>query len=129
MKTVDQINIVHMSKGKLPRLPFSDMKNAILGKEYDLSLVIVGPTKIKELNRAYRDIDKPTDILSFPLEKDSGEIFICPSLSRIEAKKFDKPYENFLGFLFIHGLLHLKGMEHSSTMEAEEAKYCARFGL
>ena len=129
MKTVDQINIIHMSKGKLPRLPFSDIKNAILGKEYELSFVIVGPTKIKELNQTYRNINKPTDILSFPLEKNSGEIFICPSLSRVEAKKFDKPYERFIGFLFIHGLLHLKGMEHSSTMEAEEAKYCARFGL
>ena len=129
MKAVEQINIIHMSKGKLPRLPFSDIKNSILGKTYELSFVIVGPSKMRELNRAYRNIDKPTDILSFPLDENCGEIFICPSLSRIEAKKFDRTYDKFIGFLFIHGLLHLKGMEHSSTMEAEEAKYCAKFGL
>ncbi|MFA6446364.1 MAG: rRNA maturation RNase YbeY [Candidatus Paceibacterota bacterium] len=124
-----KVEIINLTKGKLPRLPFSDMKDSVLGKNYELSLTIVGPSKIHELNKRYRNMNMPTDILSFTLSKNEGEIFICPSLSRREAKKFNRTYENFIGFLFIHGLLHLKGMDHSSTMEAEEAKYRSKFKI
>jgi probable rRNA maturation factor len=105
------------------------MKDAVLGKKYTLSVTVVGEKKMRELNRQFRNIDKPTDILSFPLEKDSGEIFLNIKYTKLEAKKFERSYENFLAFLFIHGLVHLKGHDHGSTMEALEKRYRSKFGI
>jgi rRNA maturation RNase YbeY len=119
----------NMTKAKLPRLAFSDMKNAVLGKGYDLSLVIVPPTLSKKLNLIYREKNKPTDILSFPLGKSEGEMFICIPETKKEAVKFERPFENFLAFLFIHGLVHLKGFDHGSKMESEEKKFRKLFSI
>jgi ssRNA-specific RNase YbeY (16S rRNA maturation enzyme) len=50
-------------------------------------------------------------------------------MTKLEAKKFDREYENFLGFLFIHGLVHLKGYDHGSTMESIEIQFRKQFGI
>ncbi len=118
-----------MTKGTLPSVPFEKIKEAILGKKYSLSLVFCGNRKSKELNKIYRDKDYNPNVLSFPLDKNSGEIFINPHVAKKEALKFDKSYKNFVGFLFIHGCLHLKGMEHGSRMEKAELKFCKEFGI
>jgi probable rRNA maturation factor len=125
----ESITITNKTRGKLPGLPFLDMKNAALGKNYELSLVFIGERRSRNLNIAYRNKHKSGNVLSFPLDKKTGEIFICPARSRREAKSFDRSYENFIAFLFIHGLLHLKGMDHGSTMERAEEKIRAQFGV
>ena len=108
---------------------FGLIKKAILPKDYILSLVFIGEKRSKTLNRIYRGKNYPTDILSFPLSKTSGEIFINPHHAKIESRKFGRNPENFLLFLFIHGMCHLKGMTHGSRMETLERKYRARFGV
>ncbi len=128
MKSIT-FNLTNTTKAKLPKLAFLDMKEAVLGKKYELSVIIVTKSAIQKLNREYRDIDKPTDILSFPLSDDFGEIYINLDMTKIEAKKFDRSYENFLGFLFIHGLVHLKGFDHGSTMESIEARFRKQFDI
>ena len=122
-------NLTNTTKAKLPRLAFALMKNAVLGKNYELSLIIVSKNEIKKLNKIYREIDKPTDILSFPLSENFGEIYINPEMAEEEAKKFARNYANFFAFLFIHGLVHLKGFDHSSTMESIEANFRKQFGI
>ncbi len=124
-----KFSITNKTKARLPSLAFAQMKDAVLGKDYELSLVIVGKKKIQELNKQYRNKDEPTDILSFPLSPDLGEIYINPDMTKIEAKKFNRNYDNFIGFLFIHGLTHLKGMDHGSTMESIEAHFRKQFGI
>lgn len=121
--------LTNMTKGKLPRLPFADMKNEVLGKDYELSLVFVDEVESHNINLAHRKKDKPTNVLSFPLDKTSGEIIICPEYAKKEAPLFDRTYENYLAFLFIHGLVHLKGFDHGSRMEAEEEKIRILFGI
>jgi probable rRNA maturation factor len=106
---------------------FGSIKNKIMPKGYRLGLVFIGVRRSRTLNRTYRGKDKPTDILSFPLGSNEGEIFINLDRTRIEAKKFGRDYDNFLKFLFIHGLCHLKGMTHGSKMEREERKYRVMF--
>ena len=108
---------------------FEMIKQAILGRKYELSLVFITPKKIQSLNKIYRNINKPTDILSFPLSKTSGEIFICKSEAKKMAKDFGRPYENFLAFLFIHGLVHLKGYDHGDKMEKVEIKFRKKFKI
>ncbi len=127
MKT--KIQIINTTKGKLPRLPFEDIKNFTLGKKYHLSLVFVGDKLSQKLNNKYRKKNKPTNILSFPLSKTEGEIFINYRLAQREAKKYERKFSDYIGFLFIHGLFHLKGFEHSSKMEEQEAKIREVFGI
>lgn len=114
--------IKNLTKGKLPRLPFVKIATAVLGKEYDGSLVVVSSRRQRELNRTYRGKDTETNILSFPLEKGEGEIFLDLAKARRDAPLFNRSYTNFIGFLFIHSLLHLKGYDHGATMERQEQK-------
>lgn len=108
-------------------MEFEKIKQDILGKEYSLSIAYVNEKKSKEINKKYRNIDKPTNVLSFSLHKDMGEIVLCKNVIRKELKKFDRTFEQLVGYLVIHGMLHLKGMEHSSRMEKVENKYDQKY--
>lgn len=119
--------ISYLSKGKHYSLPFDRIKEEILGKKYILSLVFIGERRSKKLNRIYRQKNKSANILSFPLSKEEGEIFITPKRAKKQAHLFDMNETNFIGFLFIHGLLHLKGMEHGSRMEEAEQRIFKKF--
>lgn len=101
---------------------FQKAKDQVLGKKYELSLVFVGTTLIKNLNKKYRNKDYPTDILSFNVTENVGELFISPTIAKRKSASFERNYENYLKFIFIHGLFHLKGLDHSSKMESEEQK-------
>ena len=70
----------------------------------------------------YRGKNKPANVLSFPLSNKSGEIFIDLVTAQKDAKKFEMPFQKFVAYLFIHGLLHLKEMKHGATMEQAEKK-------
>lgn len=115
--------ILNKTKGKLPRLPFVSVKNKILGEKYELSLTILGAKEQRKINRIYRGIDETTNILSFVLSKNSGEITLDPVKIKKDAILFNMTYDQFLIFLFIQGCLHLKGLEHGSKMELQEDKY------
>jgi len=121
--------ILNKTKGRLPSLPFELIKKSVLGDKYELSLVFTSVTEMLKLNKTYRNINRPTDILSFPLSKTSGEIFICPSETKKMMIKFNQTYKNFLVFLFIHGLVHLKGYYHGPKMEKEEKKFRRQFKI
>jgi probable rRNA maturation factor len=117
----------NLAKTPLPKVPFSAIKEKVLGKRYDLSVVFVSGAKIKALNKHYRKKDKITNILSFPLSNREGEIFMNMKKISEEAKKEETPLKTYLAYIFIHGLLHLKGLEHGSTMEVEEKRILAFF--
>ena len=123
----DNFSVANKTKSKLPGLPFLIMKEDILGQKYSLSLAFVGPGKMRELNNQYRKINKPTNILSFPISKTEGEILICPAVVKNETEKFSRTYPQLLQFLVIHGMLHLEGMEHSSRMEVLENFYDQKY--
>ena len=121
--------ITQTIKGKLPRLPFKRMKNDVVGKHYTLSVAFVGDTRAATLNRAYRGKEGPTNVLSFPLSKNEGEIIINPYQAKRDAKQFNMSEKQFIGYLFIHGLLHLKGYTHSSKMNREEKKLLKKYAF
>jgi probable rRNA maturation factor len=128
-ESADNFSTQNTTKGKLPRLPFVSIKNDILGEYYELSVVFIGDKRSRTLNRIYREKDKPANVLSFPLSKTEGEIFLNLRRAEREAHMFDKTFKDFVGFLFIHGLLHLKGMDHGSRMEEQEEKFVKKFKL
>jgi probable rRNA maturation factor len=112
-----------------PDLPYQAIKNDILGKRYQLSLAFVGGTRAQALNVAYRNKDYTPNVLSFPLDTAVGEIFITPTIAKKEAKKFEMTPDGYIGFLFVHGCLHLKGLDHGKEMEALEQKFCRKYRL
>lgn len=122
-----EFSLINKTRGKIPSLPFQKIKNDILGEKYSLSIAFVGEEESKKINKKYRHKNKPTNILSFLLHKNEGEIIICPAVVRREAKSFEKTFSQFLGFLVIHGMLHLEGMEHSSRMDTKQEFYFAKY--
>jgi len=127
MLNIGFCTITNKTKGKLPRLPFVSIKNKILGRDYELSLSLLTSQKQKQINLKYREKNETTNILSFPLSKNSGEITIDQNKVRKDAPLFNMTYSQFFKYLFIHGCLHLKGFKHSSIMEKEEEKYLMMF--
>ncbi len=128
MSIIENKNLTIIRKGgDIPAVPFVTIKEKILGKVYDLTVVFCTPTESQIRNRDYRSKDYPTNILSFPTSDSEGEIYICLSIARKDAKKFEMSYIEFLHLLFIHGCLHLKGHDHGSTMEELEHKYLKQF--
>jgi len=112
-----------------PKHPYAEMKDAILGKSYALSLTFVGEKRARDLNKIYRNKTYVPNVLSFPLSNNAGEIYISPKVAAREAHAFGLSPRGYVGYLFIHGLLHLKGYPHGATMDKAEKKYSARFGL
>jgi rRNA maturation RNase YbeY len=124
-------SILNKTGIRLPRLPFLLMKNDILGKSYSISIAFIDEKSIQKINKTYRKKDKPTNVLSFGITKNSGELLLCPSLIKKESldenKNFGKNFTKLLGFLVIHGMLHLKGLDHGSIMEEQESKYDQKY--
>ncbi|MFA6273417.1 MAG: rRNA maturation RNase YbeY [Candidatus Paceibacterota bacterium] len=112
--STDKLGVKNLTKGKLPRLPFSLAKEMILGKNYELSLVFIGNQLARKLNKIYRNKNDAANVLSFSLDKHTGEIFINLEKVKTDAR---------VALLLIHALLHLKGLQHSSKMEGEERKF------
>jgi len=131
----DKFSIVNMTRAKLAlptgRQAFVLIKNDILGKKYSLSIAFVSEKVSKEINFKYRQKNKPTNILSFCLSETEGEIILCPSVIKKESKNknknFGKNFKNLLGYLVIHGMLHLDGLEHGDIMDKREVKYDQKY--
>lgn len=103
------------------------IKNAILGKRYELSLAYVGETRARKLNHAYRKKTYVPNVLSFPLDDTSGEIFICPTRVTKEAASFAMTPAQYERFLIVHGCLHLSGLDHGDEMDRLETRFMKRF--
>lgn len=98
-----------------------------LGEKRDFSLSFITDEEIQSLNREYRDIDSPTDILTFALtdgeqfpvmdeeEEEMGDIFISIDSMERNAKEFNVTPEEELKRLLLHGLLHLRGLDHKTN--------------
>ncbi len=87
-------------------------------KNWIVSLSFVSKSEMKKLNKKYRRMDKPTDVLSFNMNEGRmlGDIMICPSEARKNAKEYGSSFSAEIERLFAHGLLHLLGFDHGRKM-------------
>lgn len=108
---------------------WAEIKNYALGKNYNLSVVFAGDKLVRNLNKKYRKKNKSTAVLSFPLSKKDGEIFLNKNFIAKEARLIGLSSKKHLDYLFIHSLLHLKGFEHDLEMEKKELKIMKKFKL
>jgi probable rRNA maturation factor len=92
----------------------------------ELSIVLASDPQIKRLNKLYRNKDKPTDVLSFPIgEKVNGwlilgDIVISVDTAKRQAKELGYSLEEELKRLLVHGLVHLLGYDHELGGEEEK---------
>ena len=106
-----------------------------------LVIRIVDEAESRQLNRDYRDRDKPTNVLSFPFEAPPqvpdghlGDLVICAPVVAREAREQGKPAAHHWAHLVIHGVLHLRGYDHmqdseASVMEARERELLAGLAI
>jgi probable rRNA maturation factor len=128
MSILEKKNITIIRKRvPLPTIPYVSIKEKILGANYSLTIIFCTPEESRLRNHTYRDKNYPTNILSFPLSSTSGEIYISLTTARKDAPTFEMSYQKFLHLLIIHGVLHLKGHAHGSTMEKLEDTLLKRF--
>ena len=107
---------------------FDKRKNFVVGIRF------AGEKEIKNLNKKFRNIDRATDVLSFPIfdfnvenlpQEDNimlGDIVICKKIAKLQAKKFGHGTLREIIFLSLHGFLHLLGLDHEEKKDEEEMK-------
>ena len=102
----------------------------------EIELIVTTKDEIKEINKQYRDIDAPTDVLSFPYEdmpmSPLGSIVISSAHVQELSKELGHTEDDELALLFIHGLLHLLGFDHevdAGEMREKEVKLIEEFNL
>jgi probable rRNA maturation factor len=98
-------------------------------RDGDLTILIDTPERIRTLNREFRNVDRVTDVLTFPawegeisLSADGylGDIMICYDRAKEQAEEFGHSLRRELSFLAVHGVLHLLGYDHMT--EADEKR-------
>ncbi|NNM83909.1 rRNA maturation RNase YbeY [Candidatus Parcubacteria bacterium] len=108
------------------RVVFSKIAEEVL-PGWDISLVFVGTKRARSLNKKLRGKTYIPNVLSYALPQKSGEIIICPHEAERQAPAYALSKRNFILYLFIHGILHIKGWAHSGKMEKCEKYLLARF--
>ena len=107
----------------------------LAGAESELSILFTDDASIRALNAEWRGKDKPTNVLSFPAfpvhRGDPpgpmlGDIVIAFETVRAEAELEDKPFDDHLRHLVVHGFLHLLGYDHENDMDADEMEAAER---
>ncbi len=104
----------------------------LLNKKLYMSVILTTPNNIQELNNTYRKIDKPTDVLSFPMfekneieniepitEEPLGDIVISIEQVEKQAKEYGHSFERELSYMVVHGFYHLMGYDHIETSDRE----------
>lgn len=114
-------------------------KKLELTDNFEVSATIVDNNRIHEINREYRSIDRPTDVISFAIEDNDeddfeiffdesvdedmqlprllGDLFISIDKVKEQSDEFGHSFERELGFLTVHGFLHLNGYDHQTDVE------------
>lgn len=135
----DRTNQKHMDL--IEQVIISAAKKLRLEDNFEVSVTIVDNNRIHEINKEYRSIDRPTDVISFAIEDNDGEfeiffdelddddiplprllgdIFISIDKAEEQAEEFDHSIEREIGFLTVHGFLHLNGYDHQTEEEEKE---------
>jgi len=98
---------------------------AVAGIPLDrLSIALVDDDQMTDINRRFRGLDRPTDVISFEAETEAsetaGEVIISTETARRQADERGHPWETELVWLIAHGVLHVAGMDDSTDTELEQ---------
>ena len=129
---------IENSKWNSYKIDFEKIANTAVShvyKDSEISITLVGDKQIQTINKRYRGIDKPTNVLSFELGDDIllGDIFISIDTVMREAESAGIPVEEHVAHMIVHGVLHLQGYDHikdsdAQIMETKEIKILKKLG-
>jgi len=96
-----------------------------------VSIVLTDDAAVRQLNRDFREVDRPTDVLSFPLADPEaladaaapiflGEIYISLDTARGQARAARRPFGREVAHLTVHGILHLLGYDHHTASQKKK---------
>lgn len=130
---MDKLEIYNETNTETPNINFLELKNEILGENFDLTISILSGKNSQKINKKQRKKDYIPNTLSFKYSENSGEIVMTPEVIdsedyAIESKILIDFQEKFL-YLTIHSMLHLKDFDHSEEMEKLEEKYFKKFDI
>ena len=150
VENLDKIKVIIENKQKETKIPtgtrlllrrccIAVLKMEKFKGSAEVNISFVNSEQIKELNNKFRNIDEPTDVLSFPTGENGeysinpetnakilGDIVICVEIALKQAKEFNHTLQREMGFLTVHSMLHLLGYDHvnggiqASTMREKE---------
>jgi probable rRNA maturation factor len=97
----------------------------LLAEKKELTVVFLTPSQMKKINFQYRKKNRPTDILSFEAADPAslGELLLCPSVLKRQAKEHEHPVEAETFYMLIHGILHLLGYDHEQSAGEERLMF------
>lgn len=120
-------------------IPYAAITAKVLGPGYELSLTLCGDALARTMYLRYRktrvagEPDRgasyASNVLSFPYSKQEGEIFLNIRKAEREARALGISPRKRIGLLLVHGLYHLKGLDHGATMERQERTVLRAFDL
>ena len=113
----------------LRTVPFARIARVLLPKHYTLSVALTGDARARRINRVYRKKTRAPNVLSFPLEKYVGEIILNVRKAEREARSLNIGRKARIAHLYIHAVLHLRGMRHGMAMERRERYELKKFGF
>lgn len=119
------------------------LDNEGLSMDYEVSITFVDKDEIHKLNREYRKVDRPTDVLSFPMNEEFliegvnsmlGDIVICMDIAKDQAKEYDHSLDREIMYLTCHSMLHLLGYDHieeddKKIMRGKEKEVMKKLGV
>jgi len=142
MVEVNNLTTVSVKKDFLKKIAIRVLKEE-KKKRAGLSIVLVGPSRMKKLNKKYLKKNSVTDVLAFGQSKEFpiipadelslGEIVICPSEIKKNVKFYSSSFKKELARVLIHGILHLLGYNHEvskakeKVMEEKQKYYFSKF--
>ena len=138
---VAEINFLDIEENK----EYIDILNKVLEKCFEeeklnskklyINIVLTNPQNIREINKQYRNIDKETDVLSFPMfEKEEikelenenqdilGDIVISIEKVKEQAIEYEHSFERELAYMAVHGFYHLMGYDHMEENDKKEMR-------
>lgn len=119
------------------------LDNEGLPMDYEVSITFVDKDEIHKLNREYRKVDRPTDVLSFPMNEEFliegvdsmlGDIVICMDIAKDQAKEYGHSLDREIMYLTCHSMLHLLGYDHieeddKKIMRGKEKEVMKKLGV
>lgn len=130
----DEQTDVAVDTEQLRRLAAFVLADQRVPEAMELSVLCVDREAITELNRHHMGVDRPTDVLAFPMDLPGeslgdepsvlGDVVLCPAVAAEQAPRHGKTVDAELQLLVVHGILHLLGHDHAEPAERE-----AMFGL
>ena len=114
-------------KTSLKKISKSVLKRLEAAQDTELSITFIDDSKMRELNRSYRSIDRTTDVLSFPQgegpdETLLGDVVISLDTALRNSRRYGISRDEEIRKLLVHGVLHLFGYDHKKKKERDEMR-------